>query len=315
MEFTEQAVYEAFGIEQPQAQAEELNAETEQTEGAQEQEVAEPAVEENDPTEAQETETNETETKGEEADKQKLTPQQRHENAERRRQEERQRIIDDAKQQARAEADKELEGFFESLNLTNPYDGDKPIKTREEFAAYQKAFKNDQLQRELANGEITPQTLEHAVKQLPQFQQMEKLLQQTEESARQIQQKQFDEKVSSELAEIRKWNPKIQTLGDILNLPTGEAFSRYVRENGLSYYDAYRLANADEIRRIEDVAAGQKAAVAAQSKAHLQGTKARGRGDIAVPADVQQYYRAFFPNATVQEISNMYNAQMRGKGT
>ncbi len=315
MELTEQAVYEAFGIEQPQAQAEEPGTETTQTEGAQEQEIAEPADVEEDPAEEQETETQETETEGETAEKKELTPQQRHENAERRRQEERQRIIDDAKQEAREEANKELELFFESLGLKNPYDGDKPIKTREEFRAYQKAFEQDKLQKDLASGELTPQTLEHAIRQLPQFQKMEQLLQQTEDNAREMQQKQFDEKISGELEQIRKWNPKIQTLGDILSMDTGAAFSKYVRENGLSYFDAYRLANAEEIRRIESVAAGQKAAVAAQSKAHLQSTKARGRGEVAVPADVQQYYRAFFPNATAAEISNMYNAQMRGKGT
>lgn len=315
MELTEQAVFEAFGLEQPQAQAEQAQTETEEVEGAQEQEVAEPAdVEEEQPAE-QSAETGNENGEGSEASAKEMSPEKRHENAARRRQQEQQRLIDEAKQQAREEANKEFETFIESLGLKNPYDGDRPIKTREEFAAYQKAFDAEKLKQDLQAGELTPQTLEHAMRQLPQFQKMEQLLKQTEEGAKQMQQKQFEDKISGEMEQIRKWNPKIQTLGDILSMETGPVFSKYVRENGLSYFDAYRLANADEIRRIEGVAAGQKAAVAAQSKAHLQSTKSRGHGEMAVPADVQQYYRAFFPNATATEISNMYNAQLRGKGT
>ena len=57
MELTEQAVFEAFGLEQPQAQAEQAQTEAEEVEGAQEQEVAEPADVEEEQTAEQSAET------------------------------------------------------------------------------------------------------------------------------------------------------------------------------------------------------------------------------------------------------------------
>jgi len=247
-----------------------------------------------------------------------MTPEQRRKYAAERRQREQQEIITRAVNEnldrrvseilaaERAQMDSEWSAFFKKAGLENPVTG-KPIATKAEFDAWSKAESEAQMQRDIADGNFTPEMLHKAISENP-------VIKQAEERERQRNVEAMDARVQVELTEISKLDPSVKTLEDIMKLPTAPAFVDMVKVKGYNFLDAFKLANYDRLTAAksarESAAAKQQALANAQSKDHLNAAAAaRGGGSstVPVPDNVKKMYRELHPKMTDDEIRNDYN--------
>ncbi len=207
--------------------------------------------------------------------------------------------------------------FFARAGLKNSFTGET-ITSKEEFDKWSEAFEAAKLEQSLKEGKLTPEALDRAVAANPAVRRAEELLRQQEEDRQAREAAAFRQQVDRELEEIRKMDPGIRTVEDILKLETGGAFREAVGR-GHSFLDAFKLANFDRLqerRRAEAAQVAQRAAQAARnsarSKEHLlpSGGKA-GEVSVAVPGDVMEMYRMMMPGASEAEIIAHYNRMQR----
>lgn len=108
-----------------------------------------------------------------------------------------------------------------------------------------------------------------------------------------------DEKISAELKEIASLAPNYKTLDDIVNGSHGKEFSAFVKKNGLSFKDAFRLAYGDEIERA--------AKPSPKGKDHLQSTVSVGAANFEEPDETTlTLYREMMPDLSEEEIIREY---------
>lgn len=324
MAITEKKLYEAFGLEAPAEapaappagtasaaeantgeQAQDLAAPAEADAESGTEPGTEPAAEAAAPEQPAEEAVSGTDT-----GKQQLTPEQRRENAARRRQQEQQAAIDNAVAAAlKAEKERQdaaMQDFFSKANLKDTFTG-QPIKTMAEFQSWDQKYRASQLEAQLKAGKLTPEGLEQAISAHPVMQQARQIVQQQEASAKAQQEAADKARIDAEIAQISKEDPTIQSVADLLKMPTAAQFREYVNK-GYSFRDAYYLANRERLAQQQAEAARQQAASNARSKDHLRGAGAsRGAGAVPVPADEMTIFRRFMPNATEAEIQKYYN--------
>nr|DAR37421.1 MAG TPA: hypothetical protein [Caudoviricetes sp.] len=293
--------YELFGVPAPEAGGKEPEAaepaaqpaeasetaEAEQDEGGKEPEAAEPAeAGEGNPGEAQQN-AQEPEKDGQDAETRRKNAAQR-----------RNREKLEAEQKGRQDAAAEI---LRQMGLKDPKTG-QPVTTMEEFAAYQQAKMQAKAEQDLKNGKLSPEVLQSVVMASPEMQALLKDAKETKETA-EVQD--FTARREMELAEIRKLNPEIKTLDDIIRMPTGGDFADLVRK-GCSFVQAYKTANFDAIMQKTRAAGEQRARNAAMSQAHIKGTPTRQSEAFVVPKQVKEMYRVFNPGITDEEIAKDY---------
>lgn len=331
MELTEQKVYEALGVmpEAPageaggeqNAPAEERQQETPETRtgtGEKAREAAEPAKEEPEVPDGDLGGTQEDakpkeesgESTGEHSGKAVQSPEQRREAAAARRRAEQQAAIDEAVRKAVQEekerAAGEMSGFFKRANLKNTLTGED-ITTMEEFEAWEKAFSASKLQKDLKEGKLTPESLEAVIAENPVVKRAQELIRQQEEAARAAEISAAQARVDAELLEIRKLDPGVRSVEDLLHMPTAKEFYALVQK-GNSFLDAFRLANYERLTVQAAEAARQQAQNLSRSKDHLTATTGqRGGGAISVPPDELKLFREINPGASEAEIQAYYN--------
>ncbi len=239
------------------------------------------------------------------------TAEERRAQAQRRRQREREEL----QQQLRAESADAMKTVFASLGLKTG-DG-KNVETMEDFEIYQTEQRNRRVQRDLKNGNLTPEALRQAVLDAPEVKQVLQKAQDATASAQRVQQEAMEAKFSAnmqrELAEIRKLNPAIQSIDDIIRMETGPEYARLLR-NGLSPSEAYKLANFDAIRTRERNAAEQAARNAAAGKSHLQSTPSASKTPLAAPKEYAEQLRRFMPDLSEKEINAYYAKHHKNGG-
>lgn len=232
------------------------------------------------------------------------SPEERHANAERRRQEA------EAQMQKKA-----TENVLKRLNLKNPYNENKPVLTIEEYEQYRKDMAAAKLRREVKSGDISLETLEDAVLASPKIREIVSGAGREAAAAQEAQEEankaRYAADMQRQIAEIQKINPQIRTLTDIVGMETGVDFARYVR-SGLSPVEAYKLANHDAIVSGARNAAEQAARNAAAGKQHLTGTQATNATGIEITETMRQKYRRFNPGITDAQIAEAEKL-VRGK--
>lgn len=226
------------------------------------------------------------------------TPEERHRQAEARRQ--REEAARAAAFQARI--DKVYADLF--AGQTDPFTH-KPITNEAEFRAYQAAQDRQNEEKALEDAGIKPEVLEQLVdrrvSQHPDIRKAQEALAAAEaERIRAIEQ-QAQEAIGTQLKAIQAVNPAIKSLDDIASLPTAPAFNRYVQQ-GLGLEDAYYLANRAEIEGKKTAAAKQAAINQTRSKGHLDSGAGGAANAVVVPPEEVALYRAMMPNATDEEI-------------
>jgi len=322
MEFTEEQLYSVLGVgakEQEPAAPAEGAADQNLEEGAKEQEPAAPAAE----TGSEEDQNTETDGDGAQAAREGAegaqgtgttqTMEERREHAARRRREEQQAAVHQAVEAAlQAERQKhaeEMKAFFAAAGLKNTITGEV-IADMEGFNSWKKSFDEAKLQSDLKAGKLTPDMLgklvAEAVAKDPVVQEARQIVERNTAAENQQREAATRAETERQLAEIRKMDPSIQTLGDLLKAPNAKAFYEAVNR-GNNFVDAYYLANRERLEAAAVESARQQAMSNARGKEHLSATAARGTGAITVPAAEMQMYRAFNPGASDAEIQRFAN--------
>ena len=348
-EISEASLYAALGLSAPQAQ------------GAKEQEPAVPATAQNDPdtpaagandqgVAAPETGSYEgaddpaaepaQDPVIDQPDPPAQSAEERRANAARRRQEEQQAAINAAvaaaRQEERQRAADALQALFARAGMRNTFTGE-PITTQEQFDEWQTRFRNEQLQNQLAKGELTVDGLNALVDDHPVVKQAKAVLIATQpegnagpapaavttppataqpavsQQPSAAQQAADTARIQAELVEISKLDPSIKDLGDILNSPTGKEFYANVQK-GYSFIDSFRLANFERLTASKAEAARQQAVLNDRGKGHMSGAgNSRGSGSLSVPSADMAMFRTFNPNATEADIQAYYNKFIKGR--
>lgn len=328
MELTEARIYEAFGLEAPAAdagtgeQAQEVAApastavQTGHEEGEREQEIAAPADGEDgqdpgtEPTDDGGDGGGDTGITGQGTGKEPMSPEQRRENAAKRRKQEQKAAVDQAVAEAlqaeREKSARDLEQFFVRMGMKNTYTGEQ-IKTMDQFNSWKQQFDAEQLDKDLKSGTATAEQLRQMISNHPVVQQAQQVIEQSRQ-VQQAQQAAADQaRIDDQLAQIQKLNPQIKSVADLLTMPKADTFKEFVAK-GNDFISAYRLTFFEELTDRKAEAAKQQAINNSRGKDHLQAVGgARGSGALTVPAREMAMYRAFNPNATEAEIQAHYN--------
>ena len=320
MEITESQIYAGFGLEQPQQ--EQPEQESAMPAAGVEQPTQEPGAQAQEEVQQAETETErepEQTEHQEEASQGEMSLEQRRENAARRRRAETQAAINAAVEEERRKNEQAMAEFFQSAGLKNPVTGEL-IQNMEQYNAWKRGFDRARLDKDLEDGKLTQETLNNAIEQNPLVQQAAQLVQKAREQEEQQQRAAMEARVERELEQIRQWNPNINTVADLMQMPNAQEFYQLVKR-GNSFVDAYRLANYDQITQMAVDAARQQAAAAgrqqaqnlARSKDHLRSGTQQGAGAATVPRGEMELFRAFNPQASEADIQAYYNRYQGGK--
>lgn len=327
MAFEEKDVYAALGMEVPAEQPEVADP---AGQGEKEPSVAETAGgEENTGAEApreepeagaesvpQEEGEQKPEESGTPASAQPMSREERAEQARLRREREQKAAVDAAVLAERQRNEAAMKAMFEQAGMVDRYHDNKPITSLEEFQAFQAARQADKLNRELQSGKLTPESFQAAVDSSPAVREaretVERLKAREKAEAEAARKAEFEAQVREELAEIHRMDPTVNTVDDILAKDTGGEFARLVRENNLSFLQAYKLANADGLAEAKARAAREGAARNAGSKGHLRSITSPAGGVLAdVPAETRRIYRDLFPDMTDEQIRKDYAKHMK----
>lgn len=313
-EITESSLMAAFGLTAPGQGAQEQEiaepaaeaAPADPNQGAQGQEPAEPA-EGSDHTGADPEPADDDGQAGqEEPGKQTMSQEQRRANAARRRQQEQQAAIDAAVQAEKDRIAAEQAQFFRDANLKNTFTG-KPITNMQEFREWKTEFDAKKTEQAVKTGKMTPEVLNDMISRHPVVQKAQSVIDQAELAAKQQREAADKARLDGELAEIRKLNPDIKTVADLLQSPCAEAFRANIKK-GMGLYDAYRLADFDRLTAAKAEVARQQALNQSRGKDHLNPVgMGRGPGTVNVPADQMRYFRSLMPDKTDAEIQAFYN--------
>ena len=329
MAIDEKALYESMGLTYPEENAEqEAAGEAESRDNASDNEERREAQENRAESrreggEAEESGEEQDREDGEEgreepgtAEKALQDKEKRARAAESRRQAQQRRAVEEALARERAEEDQRWKDFFATAGLKSPVDG-KPITTREEYEAYQRAVEERRIRQNLQKGQLLPEDIEAIVR---------KAIAQTQDTAKEQRRESeperaaatgrtvTQEQVDAELAEIRRLDPEMVDLKTILESETGSEFQAAV-SRGASFIEAFKLANFDRLQQRASAETARRAEQAARNKArskdHLQTSRTSGSGAVPVPADVKEMYHYLMPGKSDAEILEHYNRSIR----
>lgn len=258
--------------------------------GAEEQEVAEPAQE-----------ADEDEGTGDQS------ADERHQQAAARR--ERQRAEQEAQIESRMKAQYEgkISEILNELGLTDPANNNRQVKTLEDFEAWRQGQRTAKLRRDLRSGNLSEESLQTAIMQMPQVRALAEKAAAAEEAVRQAE---YQQNVGIQMAQIRRMNPDIHTVDDIVQSPCGPKFAEYVRK-GLNFEEAYRLADADGIAKRARRAGLQQARNESAGKSHMRPMSTSGTPSGVVPEREMRMYRTLNPGMTDAEILKAYEAKRK----
>lgn len=200
----------------------------------------------------------------------------------------------------RARAAKQLDESIAALNLTNPYTKE-PIRNKADYDAYPAKVEEDRRAKILKKAGVSEEEFAKLAAEQPEIKAQ---LEEAKEAKRQA----AAATMSEQMRQIHELDPEINTIEDLAKMPNYAQFYRFVKQNRLSLVEAYKLTNMERLSARTAAATKQAAMNAAQSKAHLEATKARGKGgDVTVvPNDVREYYRMINPKATEAEVKADY---------
>lgn len=312
MALNEKQIYEALGIEYPDAGAkEQLPAEAAQEpqegaeEGAKEQVVAEPA-EGTEPSEA-------GATGAEEPGSAAMDENTRREYAAQRRRQEQQAAISKAVEEAlaleRQRNEKQLEDIFTRAGLKNTVTG-APIKTQADFENWERSWHQQQLASQVEAGQLTPEMLDKVISEHPDVKRAQALIQAQQQLEQQRAEEAAKQRIETDLAKIRALDPEVTTVEQLFAGSYGQQIME-LTQKGLDLAQAYYLATREDREKAIAESARQQAALLSRGKQHLiPNGNAAGAGAVAVPQEEMALYRMMMPNGTDAEFQAHYNKHL-----
>lgn len=218
---------------------------------------------------------------------------------------ERDAAVKKAQDDAKAEADKYIDGVIASIGMVNPYTK-QPITNRAEYDAYKQQFDIDKKSRVLKGSGMSEEEFKQFVSELPEVKAAREEKEAAEKEARAVREEKAKAMIDEQIAEIGKLNSDIKSIADLKKAPNYQRFYELVKK-GNTLVDAYKLANMEDIMASGLTATKQAAINAVSGKKHLDRTTTRGAGAVTVPKDIVDAYRAFNPDVTDAEIQAHYN--------
>lgn len=204
------------------------------------------------------------------------------------------RIEAETQKRVDARIAREFEGIL------NPYTN-QPIRTEADLTAYRSAFAAEEQRQQLEEMGVSKEVLDNYIQNHPAMQQAQQVIhQQKQQAANDFMAKEF-EAMKKEFPDCGLESPQ-----QLNETEAGRrALQMWANAPGITLADAYAATHRREISKKQSAAAKQAAMNEMNSKGHLRQTKgSNAKGDV--PAEIAAEYKKYFPNATHEEIAEMY---------
>lgn len=184
--------------------------------------------------------------------------------------------------------------------ILNPYTN-KPILTEADLTAYRSAFAAEEQRQQLEDMGVSKEVLDSYIQNHPAMQQAQQVIHQQEQQA-------ANDFMAKEFEAMKKEFPDcgLESPQQLNETEAGRrALQMWANAPGITLADAYAATHRKEISKKQSAAAKQAAMNEMNSKGHLTQTKgSNAKGDV--PAEIAAEYKKYFPNATHEEIAEMY---------
>lgn len=184
--------------------------------------------------------------------------------------------------------------------ILNPYTN-KPILTEADLTAYRSAFAAEEQRQQLEEMGVSKEVLDNYIQNHPAMQQAQQVIHQQEQQA-------ANDFMAKEFEAMKKEFPDcgLESPQQLNETEAGRrALQMWANAPGITLADAYAATHRREISKKHSAAAKQAAMNEMNSKGHLRQTKgSNAKGDV--PAEIEEEYKKYFPNATHEEIAEMY---------
>lgn len=204
------------------------------------------------------------------------------------------RIEAETQKRVDARIAREFEGIL------NPYTN-QPIRTEADLTAYRSAFAAEEQRQQLEEMGVSKEVLDSYIQNHPAMQQAQQVIHQQEQQA-------ANDFMAKEFEAMKKEFPDcgLESPQQLNETEAGRrALQMWANAPGITLADAYAATHRREISKKQSAAAKQAAMNEMNSKGHLRQTKgSTAKGDV--PAEIAAEYKKYFPNATHEEIAEMY---------
>lgn len=184
--------------------------------------------------------------------------------------------------------------------ILNPYTN-KPILTEADLTAYRSAFAAEEQRQQLEEMGVSKEVLDNYIQNHPAMQQAQQVIHQQEQQA-------ANDFMAKEFEAMKKEFPDcgLESPQQLNETEAGRrALQMWANAPGITLADAYAATHRRELSKKQSAAAKQAAMNEMNSKGHLTQTKgSNAKGDV--PAEIAAEYKKYFPNATHEEIAEMY---------
>lgn len=262
-------------------------AETETAEGANVQEIAEPAG-------ASVTEP--------------MSPEERHQQAAARRDAQRMESQRRMDEEISRRAQEKMDEFVARMGKVNPKTG-KVITTQAEYDEVEAAQRRRKRDDKLKRAGIDPADIEEMINDHPDVKGAKQAQAAAEASKAHYEKLAREEAAREELRKIRKIDPNIRSVEDLMGHPKYAEIKELVQKNNHSISEAFDIATKGDRDAKAQARARDSAAATAGSKAHMvssAGTGTAGGEITAVPAEIAALYRRDNPKLTDDQIRAKY---------
>ena len=182
----------------------------------------------------------------------------------------------------------------------NPYTN-QPIRTEADLTAYRSAFAAEEQRQQLEEMGVSKEVLDNYIQNHPAMQQAQQVIHQQEQQA-------ANDFMAKEFEAMKKEFPDcgLESPQQLNETEAGRrALQMWANAPGITLADAYAATHRKELSKKQSAAAKQAAMNEMNSKGHLRQTKgSTAKGDV--PAEIAAEYKKYFPNATHEEIAEMY---------
>lgn len=184
--------------------------------------------------------------------------------------------------------------------ILNPYTN-QPIRTEADLTAYRSAFAAEEQRQQLEEMGVSKEVLDSYIQNHPAMQQAQQVIHQQEQQA-------ANDFMAKEFEAMKKEFPDcgLESPQQLNETEAGRrALQMWANAPGVTLADAYAATHRRELSKKQSAAAKQAAMNEMNSKGHLRQTKgSTAKGDV--PAEIAAEYKKYFPNATHEEIAEMY---------
>lgn len=219
---------------------------------------------------------------------------------------------DDAHRQelerVRQEGRDALDAQIAAMGLKNPYDGDKPITTAAEYAAYQNAAREANVAEFCRKAGITREQFNELVAGDPEIRAARDAQARAQAAEQTAQEQQAAARLDAEIAQIRKLCPEVRDRESLVNHRSWEKVRDRMKATGCGVLDAFRLENFEELQQQAAQNVRRQAARNQRGKDHLKGTAGKGKGGASIPSDQLKIYQRMNPGASMEELQAFHAA-------